>query len=147
MAKKESHQILEQKISAIFYKLCFFVSVVAILMMLAGFFSRGKFPPTKIGVFYISVLLVYVLHKEALRWVGERGAQARKRNGEYFVYGWVVIAAALYIINFLTKDYFYYSSGGQTLPALSEVTLTTIEVCGVFIVTRLLKIAAIHFKK
>jgi len=72
----------------------------------------------------------------ALRKEPEEG----KRKGEYFVYAWFILTPLLYLINFLTKDYFVYNDQGVLLNALPEITVTSLEVGGVFIVTRILKL-------
>jgi len=138
-------QATEKKINDIFFNLCLFVTIIAIGMVLIEFFTRGMFPPTRISTFYIGVLLVYSLHKEALRWIEERGAERQQRKGEYFVYAWIIITAILYLINFLTRDYFCYSPAGQELPTLTEITFITLEIGAIFIFTRLFKIGTIYF--
>lgn len=115
------------------------VTVVAIGMMLIAFFTRGVFPPTGIGIFYVGVLLIYALHKEALRWMGEHDLERGERKGEYFVYAWITLTTFLYLINFLAKDYFRFDDQANQLTALSEVTVTSLEVGVVFIFTRIIK--------
>ncbi|MDI6883348.1 MAG: hypothetical protein QMC93_02675 [Patescibacteria group bacterium] len=141
---KETIQIIEKKINNILFGLCLFITIIAIGMVLLEFFSRGAFPPSKISTFYLGVLLVYSLHKEALRWVEKKGTDLQQRKGEYFVYTWICLSAILYLINFFSKDYFSYSPSGEELTTLTEITFTTLEVCAVFIFTRLLKIGAIY---
>lgn len=135
-----------QEINNILFRLCLFITIVAMAMMLVGFFTKGTFPPAKIGTFYLVVLLLYSAHKEAFRWIEEKGSQQQQRNGEYFVYAWIVITVVLYLVNFLTRGYFNYPLGIDS-PALSEITFTTIEVCGVFILTQLSKMGMVHFFK
>ncbi|MCD6429179.1 hypothetical protein J7L09_00600 [bacterium] len=137
--KKQLYDI-EWQINKILFKLSIFVTVVAMLMMLIEFFSRGAFPSAKIGTFYIGILLIYSLHKEALRWISEKDWERGQRKGEYFVYAWIVLTTILYLINFLTKDYFNFDAQGNKLIALSEITVTALEVGGVFIFTRILKL-------
>ncbi len=122
------------------FNISIFVTILAIAMMLTEFFTRGLFPATKIGVFYVGVLLIYSFHKEALRWLSKAADREIIRRGEYFVYLWIILTAILYLVNFLTKDYFVISDTGQELTALSEITFTTLEVCAVFIFARVFKI-------
>ncbi len=129
--------MLEKKVNSVLFNICSIITVIALVMMLIEFFSRGAFPPARVGLFYIIILIMYSLHKELLRHFGKKGDIQKK--GEYFVYLWVAITLVLYMINFLSKDYFFYSDSGQRLPALSEITYTTLEVCAVFISTRLFK--------
>ena len=130
----------ELQINTILFNISIFITFVAMSMMLIEFFTRGAFPSAKIGTFYIGVLLIYSLHKEALRWISEKEWTQNKRKGEYFVYTWFILTPLLYLINFLTKDYFAYNDQGVLLNALPEITVTSLEVGGVFIVTRILKL-------
>jgi hypothetical protein len=82
-------------------------------------------------------VLIYSLHKEFIRWLGEKKS---KRNGEYFVYAWIILTTILYIVNFFTDNYFGYSKEGFAVSTLADVAYTTIEVLGVFVVTRIMKI-------
>ena len=144
MAKK-THYKIEKDINRILFNLTSIVTVIAIGMTLIEFFTRGAFPPTRISIFYMGVLLIYSLHKEALRWLEKKGTKKKQKKGEYFVYTWVIMTTILYLINFLSKDYFSYYSSGQPVSVLMETTYTALEVCGVFIFTRLLKIGVVHF--
>jgi len=130
----------EFSINRTLFNISIFVTVLAIGMMLTEFFSRGAFPATKIGVFYIGVLMIYSFHKEALRWISKATDKEIMRRGEYFVYFWIVLTAVLYLVNFLTKDYFVTGNMGQELTALSEISFTALEVCAVFIFARIFKI-------
>ncbi|PIS34554.1 MAG: hypothetical protein COT37_02220 [Parcubacteria group bacterium CG08_land_8_20_14_0_20_43_9] len=136
--RKQTYGI-ELQINKNLFRLSVFVTIVAVGMMLAGFFARGGFPTTKIGAFYIGVLFIYSMHKEALRWIGGKNIQKGERKGEYFLYLWIILATLLYLINFLTKDYFVFDSQGNQLSSLAEITLTALEVCGVFIFARIAK--------
>jgi len=136
--RKQTYGI-ELQINKNLFRLSVFVTIVAVGMMLAGFFARGGFPTTKIGAFYIGVLFIYSMHKEALRWIGDKNIQKGERKGEYFLYLWIILATLLYLINFLTKDYFVFDSQGNQLSSLAEITLTALEVCGVFIFARIAK--------
>lgn len=132
----------ERKINNILFSLCLFITIISVGMMLLGFFTKGEFPPTRIGTFYVVVLLIYSLHKEALRWIEKEGDIEQQKKGEVFVYIWIIVTTFLYLINFLTRDYFLING---SMRALSEITFTTIEVCGVFIFTRLLKVGTLYF--
>jgi hypothetical protein len=133
----------ENKINNILFWICFFVTFLAIFMNLVEFFSRGAFPTSKIGLFYVGVLAIYSLHKEALRFLEHAHDQGGRKNGEVFVYFWILMAAALYLVNFLTKDYFSISNGGERLMALTSISYTALEVGGVFILARILKLIMI----
>jgi len=130
---------IELQINQILFKLSVFVTIIAMGMMLAGFFTRGAFPSTKMGTFYIGVLFIYSMHKEALRWIGGKNIQKGERKGEYFLYIWIIVTTLLYLINFLLKDYFVFDAQGASLGSLSEITLTALEACGVFIFARVAK--------
>ena len=130
----------EFAINRTLFNISIFVTILAVAMMLTEFFTRGFFPATKIGVFYVGVLLIYSFHKEALRWLSRVADREIIRRGEYFVYLWIILTAILYLVNFLTRDYFVIGDMGQELAALSEITFTTLEVCAVFIFARVFKI-------
>jgi len=110
------------------------------VIKLAEFFSRGAFAPTKIELFYLGVLVIYSLHKEMVRWLGERKVE---RQGECFVYIWVGLTTALYLINFFTNNYFSFSSAGEPLVVLMDISLLTVQVLAVFIITRILKLSRV----
>lgn len=128
---------IEARINRNLFLICAGVTIIAMLMMILEFFTRGAFPSTRIGLFYLGVLIIYSFHKELVRWLGKRKME---RQGEYFVYGWIGLTTFLHIVNFLTKDYFSYSSQGVSLDTLRELTILTLEVLAVFILTRCLKI-------
>ena len=93
--------------------------------------------PTNIGFFYLVVVLIYSLHKEFTRWLGEK---KRNHQGEYFVYTWVILTTTLYVVNFFSNDYFGFSKEGYAVSTLADVSYITIEVLGVFVLTRIMKI-------
>ena len=135
---------IEFTINKHLFLICTTITLIAILMVTIEFFSRGAFPPSKIGFFYIAVLFVYSIHKEMLRWLGEKKIE---RQGEYFLYSWIGLAVILYIINFLTKDYFSYSPEGMPVALLQEVSLITVEVAIIFLFTRLSKVIKVILEK
>ena len=128
---------VETVISRNLFLICTVVTLATMAMMMVNFFTRGSFSPTKIGFFYLTVVLIYSLHKEFIRWIGEKKST---RNGEYFVYAWVILTTILYVINFFTNNYYGYSKEGYAISTLADVAYTTIEVLGVFIITRIMKI-------
>ena len=136
---------IETKINAVLFWICFFITLLAIFMSLAEFFSRGAFPPSRINVFYVGILAVYSLHKEALRFLERSVSEKAQRKGELFVYLWIIITAILYLINFLTKDRFSYSDTGEELKGLIDITYITIEVGGVFVLSRILKLLMVKY--
>jgi len=130
---------IESAINKNLFLFCGIITGVVIIMYLIEFFSRGKFPPAQISFFYIGIVLFYSLHKEMLRWLGEKEIE---RQGEWFFYVWIILTLTLYIINFSTKNYF---SG--PLNSLREITITTLQVGAIFVFTRLSKIVKIFFEK
>jgi len=122
------------------FLVCFIVTLVVMIMVIVEFFSRGNFLPTRIGFFYIGVLFIYSAHKEMLRWIEEKKGE---RQGEYFLYSWIVLTIILYVINFLTKDYFSYSLEGKPIGCLSEVSVITLEAGAIFLLARLSKVIKI----
>ena len=136
---------LETKISNILFWLCFFITFLAIFMSLVEFFSKGEFPPSRINVFYIGILTIYALHKEALRFLERSSSEKSQKRGEFFVYLWIVITAVLYLINFIKKDYYSYSLDNRELNSLMNITFTTLEVGGVFVLARILKLLMVRF--
>lgn len=130
---------IERRINKTLFWLCVFVTVIAMAMVLTEFFARGVFPATKIGNLYVGILIIYSLHKEALRWLSEEDIKRGQRRGEYFLYAWIVLATILYLINFLTKDHFVFDNEGNRLIALTGITVITLEAGAVFILTRIVK--------
>ncbi len=135
---------VETGINKHLYLICGVVTVVIIVMVLVDFLSRGIFQSAKMNMFYLGVLLIYSLHKEIIRWLGERKVE---RQGEYFVYAWIAITTLLYVINFLSKDYFSYSIQGGPVTVLREISILTLQVLTIFIFTRCLKILKIFLTK
>jgi len=128
---------IETVINKNLFIVCAVVTLATMVMMAVNFFGRGDFLPTKIGFFYIIVVLIYSAHKELVRWLGEKRGH---RHGEYFVYAWIILTTALYVINFFSNGYFSYSKEGYALSTLADVSYLTIEVLGVFVITRIIKV-------
>jgi hypothetical protein len=137
-------RILEIEVNKHLYRICGVVTVITMAMVSAKFFSRGDFPSVRIAFFYLGVLIMYSLHKELVRWLGERSVE---RQGEYFVYGWIVLTALLYVVNFLSKDLFVYSPQGVFLTTLRETCVLTLEILAIFLITRGSKLIKIFLIK
>lgn len=133
LRKKQNLRILETKINNRLFIICAVVTLVTMAMILMDFFTHGFFSGIKINFFYLGVLLIYSLHKELTRWLGENKAE---RQGEYFVYSWILLTTVLFVINFFWR---------QT-NTLQDTTLITLEVLAVFIFTRFLKLLKISLK-
>ncbi|HUT96077.1 MAG TPA: hypothetical protein VMW82_00700 [Candidatus Paceibacterota bacterium] len=123
----------ETKINNILFWICFCITLLTILMTLLDFFSNGEYPPTNISLFYIGILIIYSIHKEAIRFLEHAAPERRSRKGELFVYFWIIMTTLLYLINFLTKNQFSYSG-------LMTATYLTLEVGAVFVLARVLKL-------
>ena len=128
---------VEAVINENLFIICMIVTLAAMLLMVFNFFSRGSFLPTSIGFFYLIVVLIYSLHKEFIRWLGEKKS---RHQGEYFVYAWVILTTTLYMVNFFSHNYYSYSKEGYSVSTLADVAYTTIEVLGIFVATRIMKI-------
>lgn len=135
----------EVKINNILFGICFFVTILAIAMALLEFFSRGQYPPSNINIFYIGVLAIYALHKEAIRFLQQSEPKRKSKQGELFVYIWIIMTTLLYLLNFLTKGYFSHSPEGLQLNTLMGIAFTAIEVGAVFVLARILKLLMIRF--
>ncbi len=123
---------------------CIVITIIVMSMLTVEFFSRGAFLPSRIGFFYIGVLLIYAAHKEMLRWLEEK---ATERQGELFLYSWIGLATLFYVINFITKDYFSMSLDGKPLGCLSQVAIITLQVAIIFLLARLSKVIKIILMK
>ncbi len=115
------------------------ITIISMGMVSVAFLSRGSFPADKMHMFYLGVVIVYSFHKELLRWLSA-GEERVQRQGEYFVYGWITLTTLFYTLNFITKDYFSYSSGGESVETLRETATLTVEILVIFFLTRGLKI-------
>ena len=137
MSQLKNLRRIESRINRNLYLIASFVTVVTMAMILIEFFSRGAFFPSNMGLFYLGVLLIYSIHKELLRWLGKRSID---RQGEIFVYTWIILTAVLYIVNFVYNGRYNVSTSGVELTTLRDLSILTLEVLTVFIFTRCLKI-------
>ncbi len=135
--KLEKVKEFEATINRNLFIVCAVVTLATMVMMSVNFFARGDFLPTKIGFFYLVVVLIYSAHKELVRWLGEKRGH---RNGEYFVYAWVILTTLLYVVNFFSNSYFDYSKEGYTLSTLADASYITMQVLGIFVITRIVKV-------
>jgi hypothetical protein len=145
---KNNRQIKElRKVESIInrnlYLLCSALTLLTMIVFLVEFFSRGAFPNFRINIFYLGVLLIYSAHKELIRLMGKKNFW---HHGEYFVYSWVAITIVLYLVNFLTKGYYTYSPTNQQSTVLTDVSLITLQVMGVFILSRAFKIIRVSYE-
>ncbi len=136
---------VETKINNVLFWICFFITIIAIFMVFLEFFARGEFPTSKIGLFYVGVLIIYSFHKEALRFLEQARTEKTQKKGELFVYLWIIIAAVLHLIDFLTKNHFSIADNGEKLLALANISYTALEVGAVFVLTRVLKLLMTRF--
>lgn len=142
---KEKTIQIETKINNTLFWICFSVTIIAMFMVVVEFFARGEFPTSRIGLFYVGVLIIYSFHKEALRFLEQTCTPKDQRKGELFVYLWIIIAAVLHFINFLTKNYYSVSNNGENLLALTNLSYTALEVGAVFVLSRVLKLLMTRF--
>jgi hypothetical protein len=134
---------VESIINRNLFIVCAIVTLAAMILVTVNFFAKGSFYPTKINFFYLAVVLIYSAHKELVRWLGEKRGH---RHGEYFVFIWVILTTILYVVNFFSNEYFSYSKEGYELSTLADVSYITLQILGVFVVTRIIKVLFI-FKK
>ena len=135
---------IELAVNKNLFTICGAITLIAMVIALIEFFTRGTFPPSRMNFFYIGILVIYSVHKEMLRWLEEKEAE---RQGEWFVYSWIGLTVILYIISFLTKGYFSYSEEGVPVESLREIAIVTLEVCTIFILSRLSKVVKISLEK
>jgi len=131
---------IETGINKHLFVICAIVTIVVMAMTLIDFFSRGNLFTVQIAPFYLGVLGIYSLHKEIVRWLGQRSVE---RQGELFVYIWIGLTTALYAVNFTTKNYFSVTAEGLSINTLQSTAVLTLEVLAIFIFTRFLKILKI----
>jgi len=135
---------IESGINKHLFIICAIVTIIVMVMTLIDFFTRGNLFTVQIAPFYLGVLGIYSLHKEIVRWLGQRSVE---RQGELFVYAWIGITTALYAINFATKNHFSVTAEGLSINTLQSTMLLALEVLGIFIFTRFLKILKICLTK
>ncbi len=135
---------IEAGINKHLFIICGIVTVAVMVMTLVDFFTRGNLFTVQIAPFYLGVLMIYSLHKEIVRWLGERKTE---RQGEFFVYTWIGLTTILYAINFATKNYFSVTAEGLSISTLQSTTILALEVLAIFIFTRFLKILKICLTK
>lgn len=126
------------------YLICASITFITMVMTVVEFFSRGMFFPNHMNLFYLGVLGIYALHKEVIRWLSHRKIE---RQGEYFVYAWVILTTVLYVINFVSGDFYNYTPQGGPAGSLRDSAIMTLEVLLVFILTRSLKIVSLAIKE
>jgi hypothetical protein len=134
----ENFKKTELKINEKLYLISGILTLLVMLMFCLEFFTGGEFPEVRLRTFYIFILLIYTIHKEFIRWLGEKEIE---RRGEFFVYLWIGFAVFFYLVDFFTKNRFDQSS------ALNEITLTSLEVLAIFILSRISKSAQLFFSK
>lgn len=134
----------EFRISKNLYLISAAITILTMIMLATEFFSRCAFPTTKIPLFYLGLLIIYSLHKELIRWLGENKVE---RQGELFVYAWIIFSTTLYVISFATKQYFTSSANGGCESALVSSGVLTLEVLLIFLVTRASKFIKLSKKK
>ena len=144
MADLKELRKIESGVSRNLFIICAIVTLATMALLVTDFFSRGSFMPARINFFYLAIVAIYALHKELLRWLGDKKS---KRNGEYFVYSWIILTTTLYMINFFSYDYYSYSAEGFKVGTLRDISFLTIEVLGIFIFTRFLKLLETLRKK
>ena len=135
---------IEAGINRHLFIICGAVTITVMAMTLVDFFTRGNLFTVQIAPFYLGVLMIYSLHKEIVRWLGEIKVE---RQGELFVYAWIGLTTALYIVNFVAKNYFNVTAEGLSISTLQSTTILTLEVLAVFIFTRFLKILKISLTR
>ena len=123
---------IEYGINKHLFIICAIVTIIVMAMTLIDFFTRGNLFTVQIAPFYLGVLLIYSLHKEIVRWLGQRSVE---RQG------------ALYVINFATKNYFSVTAEGLSINTLQSTMVLALEVLAIFIFTRFLKILKISLAK
>lgn len=143
MEQQEAKSV-ERQINDTLYSICLAVTYAAIGMSLVRFFSRGEYVSDEINLFYFGVLGLYSLHKEAMHWLMEKEELVNRRKGEYFVFLWLIMTLALYVVNFATNGHFVESASGEELHTLKEITFTALEVGAIFVASRFLKIMRMH---
>lgn len=135
---------VEGRINQNLFVICSIVTLATMALMAIDFFTRGSFLPSQFNLFYLAVVLIYSLHKELLRWLGDK---KERRQGEIFVYGWVLLTTLLYVVNFFSRNYYSYSKEGYPVGTLREISFLTVEILVVFILTRFFKLLEVIYHK
>jgi hypothetical protein len=128
----------ELKINEKLYLISGILTFLVMLMFCLEFFTKGAFPEVRLRTFYIFILLIYTIHKEFIRWLGEKEVE---REGEFFVYLWIGFSVFFYLIDFFSKNRLTH------LSTLNEITLTSLEVLAIFILSRISKILQFEGRK
>jgi CDP-diglyceride synthetase len=137
----------EFRISKNLYLVSAALTILTMIMLATEFFSRCAFPSTRIPLFYLGLLVIYSLHKELIRWMGEDKVE---RQGELFVYAWIMFTTFLYVVSFASKQYFTDQNNGGCDSALMTSCTLTLEVLVIYLMTRAskyVKVARISRKK
>jgi hypothetical protein len=135
---------VEARINQDLFIICSIVTLATMALMAIDFFTKGSFLPAQFNLFYLAVVLIYSLHKELLRWLGEK---KERRQGEIFVYGWVLLTTLLYVVNFFSHNYYSYSKEGYPVGTLREIAFLAVEILIVFIMTRFFKLLEVIYHK
>ncbi|MFA5355222.1 MAG: hypothetical protein WC302_00585 [Candidatus Paceibacterota bacterium] len=123
------------------------LTILTMVMLATEFFSRCAFPSTRIPLFYLGLLIIYSLHKELIRWLGEEKVE---RQGELFVYAWIMFTTFLYVVSFASKQYFTDQAQGGCDSAIVSSCTITLEILVIYLITRAskyVKVARISRKK
>jgi hypothetical protein len=147
MKKIITYGAVEHTISDTLYRICIFVTGIAMVMTLLRFFTRGVFPPDEINIFYVGIFALYSIHKEVLHWILDKENLRNRRKSEYFLYAWIILVAMLYFVNFLTRDWFTTSPGGGRLTVLNEVAFIALEIGAIFLASRIVKIVRMYVEE
>ncbi len=130
----------ELRINDTLFYLCVFVTLVAVGVTLFRFFGYGRTGVVSMNAFYIGVIAIYALHKEAMRWILDGTEVSTHRHGEKFVYFWIIVVAILFLINFVSGGAY---PGDREGAILTDTSLMALEVGAFFLIARIAKIARI----
>ncbi|MDD5606264.1 MAG: hypothetical protein PHN37_00115 [Candidatus Pacebacteria bacterium] len=136
MDHKKDLKKIELLINQHLYTICSVITILVMLMFLVEFFSKGMFNLYKIELFYLGVLLIYSFHKELIRCIG---CKKLDKQGENFVYIWIVLTLSLYIVNFISRDFFTITVYNEPSLVLKNISILTLQILAIFIITRGIK--------